>query len=242
VGGRCSGAVARVGDLAGSRGGAGMLLLMCCFPPPSPAVPAVDAGAGPPQRPRPARLLSHRRPARAAGGPEAPGRVAGRERRHVRAERRGLGGCRSRLGGSGWGGRAWRSVELSRGPSRSRRRPLHLAIIHEQTAVVKQLIEVIVSIPGQQIINMANNLQQVRRSLGRPVPLCRGLAPASRPQGLLLMLLRLGAGCGAERGAAAAGLGPSRGQCCCCRPADAAASGSRHQAAPGGAAPAASPC
>ncbi|XP_075278881.1 nuclear factor NF-kappa-B p100 subunit isoform X2 [Opisthocomus hoazin] len=38
--------------------------------------------------------------------------------------------------------------------------PLHLAIIHEQTAVVKQLIEVIVSIPGQQIINMANNLQQ----------------------------------------------------------------------------------
>ncbi|XP_054238578.1 nuclear factor NF-kappa-B p100 subunit [Indicator indicator] len=38
--------------------------------------------------------------------------------------------------------------------------PLHLAIIHEQTAVIKQLIEVIVSIPSQQIINISNNLQQ----------------------------------------------------------------------------------
>ncbi|NWV00297.1 NFKB2 factor, partial [Upupa epops] len=38
--------------------------------------------------------------------------------------------------------------------------PLHLAIIHEQTAVIKQLIEVIVSIPSQQIINICNNLQQ----------------------------------------------------------------------------------
>ncbi|KFO92924.1 Nuclear factor NF-kappa-B p100 subunit, partial [Buceros rhinoceros silvestris] len=38
--------------------------------------------------------------------------------------------------------------------------PLHLAIIHEQTAVIKQLIEVIASIPSQQIINISNNLQQ----------------------------------------------------------------------------------
>ncbi|NXX57135.1 NFKB2 factor, partial [Scopus umbretta] len=38
--------------------------------------------------------------------------------------------------------------------------PLHLAIIHEQTAVIKQLIEVIVSIPKQQITNISNNLQQ----------------------------------------------------------------------------------
>ncbi|NXW81753.1 NFKB2 factor, partial [Alopecoenas beccarii] len=38
--------------------------------------------------------------------------------------------------------------------------PLHLAIIHEQTAVIKQLIEVIVSIPTQRIINISNNLQQ----------------------------------------------------------------------------------
>uniref|UniRef100_A0A8C9UIF1 Nuclear factor kappa B subunit 2 n=1 Tax=Serinus canaria TaxID=9135 RepID=A0A8C9UIF1_SERCA len=38
--------------------------------------------------------------------------------------------------------------------------PLHLAIIHEQTAVIKQLIDVIVSIPSQQIINISNNLQQ----------------------------------------------------------------------------------
>ncbi|XP_074686876.1 nuclear factor NF-kappa-B p100 subunit isoform X2 [Strix aluco] len=38
--------------------------------------------------------------------------------------------------------------------------PLHLAIIHEQTAVIKQLIEIIVSIPSQQIINISNNLQQ----------------------------------------------------------------------------------
>uniref|UniRef100_A0A493SV05 Nuclear factor kappa B subunit 2 n=1 Tax=Anas platyrhynchos platyrhynchos TaxID=8840 RepID=A0A493SV05_ANAPP len=38
--------------------------------------------------------------------------------------------------------------------------PLHLAIIHEQTAVIKQLIDVIVSIPSPQIINITNNLQQ----------------------------------------------------------------------------------
>ncbi|NWI30991.1 NFKB2 factor, partial [Sula dactylatra] len=38
--------------------------------------------------------------------------------------------------------------------------PLHLAIIHEQTAVIKQLIEVIVSMPNQHIINISNNLQQ----------------------------------------------------------------------------------
>ncbi|KAM9379671.1 nuclear factor NF-kappa-B p100 subunit [Phaethornis superciliosus] len=38
--------------------------------------------------------------------------------------------------------------------------PLHLAVIHEQTAVIKQLIEVITSIPSQQIINISNNLQQ----------------------------------------------------------------------------------
>ncbi|NWY50026.1 NFKB2 factor, partial [Chionis minor] len=36
--------------------------------------------------------------------------------------------------------------------------PLHLAIIHEQTAVIKQLIEVIG--PSQHIINISNNLQQ----------------------------------------------------------------------------------
>ncbi|XP_062462747.1 nuclear factor NF-kappa-B p100 subunit isoform X2 [Pezoporus occidentalis] len=38
--------------------------------------------------------------------------------------------------------------------------PLHLAVIHEQTAVIKQLIEVVVSIPSLDIINISNNLQQ----------------------------------------------------------------------------------
>ncbi|XP_043407115.1 nuclear factor NF-kappa-B p100 subunit isoform X2 [Chelonia mydas] len=38
--------------------------------------------------------------------------------------------------------------------------PLHLAIIHEQTTVIEQLIQVILSIPNQQIINVANHLQQ----------------------------------------------------------------------------------
>lgn len=55
-------------------------------------------------------------------------------------------------------------MELNQGPSLSLRRPLHLAIIHEQMAVIKQLIEVIVSIPRQQIINISNNLQQVHVS------------------------------------------------------------------------------
>ncbi|KAH0624369.1 hypothetical protein JD844_031768 [Phrynosoma platyrhinos] len=38
--------------------------------------------------------------------------------------------------------------------------PLHLAIIHEQTAVIVQLVQVAVSIPSQQIINITNHLQQ----------------------------------------------------------------------------------
>uniref|UniRef100_A0A803T2R6 Nuclear factor kappa B subunit 2 n=1 Tax=Anolis carolinensis TaxID=28377 RepID=A0A803T2R6_ANOCA len=38
--------------------------------------------------------------------------------------------------------------------------PLHLAVIHEQTAVIAQLVQVAVSIPNQQIINIANHLQQ----------------------------------------------------------------------------------
>ncbi|XP_062989284.1 nuclear factor NF-kappa-B p100 subunit isoform X2 [Elgaria multicarinata webbii] len=38
--------------------------------------------------------------------------------------------------------------------------PLHLAIIHEQTAVIAQLVQVAISIPNQQIINIANHLQQ----------------------------------------------------------------------------------
>lgn len=50
------------------------------------------------------------------------------------------------------------------GPSYSLCRPLHLAIIHEQTAVIKQLIEVIITIPSQQVINISNNLQQVHVS------------------------------------------------------------------------------
>ncbi|XP_029464973.1 nuclear factor NF-kappa-B p100 subunit [Rhinatrema bivittatum] len=44
--------------------------------------------------------------------------------------------------------------------------PLHLAIIHEQTAVIQQLIQVIVSIPNQQIINMSNHLSQTPLHLG----------------------------------------------------------------------------
>lgn len=63
-------------------------------------------------------------------------------------------------------------MELSQRPPRSLCRPLHLAIIHEQTAVIKQLIEVIVSIPSQQIINISNNLQQVHvtQSMGSSLP------------------------------------------------------------------------
>lgn len=91
-----------------------------------------------------------------------------RMRTETREYTRGLGrergstvGHQSHFGGC-WGWEAaGRSMELSQRPPRSLCRPLHLAIIHEQTAVIKQLIEVIVSIPSQQIINISNNLQQV---------------------------------------------------------------------------------
>uniref|UniRef100_A0A8C4XA73 Nuclear factor of kappa light polypeptide gene enhancer in B-cells 2 (p49/p100) n=1 Tax=Erpetoichthys calabaricus TaxID=27687 RepID=A0A8C4XA73_ERPCA len=38
--------------------------------------------------------------------------------------------------------------------------PLHLAIIHQQVSVIEQLVQVIVSIPGQRILNFTNNLLQ----------------------------------------------------------------------------------
>lgn len=74
-------------------------------------------------------------------------------------------------------------MELSQGPSRSLCRPLHLAIIHEQTAVIKQLIEVIVSIPSQQIINISNNLQQVRVSQSGQFSSSRGSLLLPGPRG-----------------------------------------------------------
>lgn len=64
--------------LVDAEGWMGLLLLevTSCFAP-SPAVPAVDAGASPSQCPCPARLLDHRRPPHAAGSPEAPGCITG---------------------------------------------------------------------------------------------------------------------------------------------------------------------
>ncbi|MBN3321908.1 NFKB2 factor, partial [Atractosteus spatula] len=38
--------------------------------------------------------------------------------------------------------------------------PLHLAIIHQQSAVVEQLVQVIISIPEQKILNICNHLLQ----------------------------------------------------------------------------------
>ncbi|XP_048419270.1 nuclear factor NF-kappa-B p100 subunit-like isoform X1 [Stegostoma tigrinum] len=43
---------------------------------------------------------------------------------------------------------------------------LHLAIIHQQPLVVQQLLQVIVSIPGQNIINIPNDLRQTPLHLG----------------------------------------------------------------------------
>ncbi|GCC17239.1 hypothetical protein chiPu_0020511 [Chiloscyllium punctatum] len=43
---------------------------------------------------------------------------------------------------------------------------LHLAIIHQQPLVVQQLLQVIVSIPGQSIINIPNDLRQTPLHLG----------------------------------------------------------------------------
>lgn len=81
-----------------------------------------------------------------------------------------LQGWGQQLVGRPWGHGAGTKAVLSP------RRPLHLAIIHEQTAVIKQLIDVIVSIPSPQIINITNNLQQVRgfsrrRAEGRVSPI-----------------------------------------------------------------------
>lgn len=39
--------------------------------------------------------------------------------------------------------------------------PLHLAIIHQQTAVVQQLIQTLLSSQQQSILNTANHLLQV---------------------------------------------------------------------------------
>ncbi|KAE8591098.1 hypothetical protein XENTR_v10018312 [Xenopus tropicalis] len=44
--------------------------------------------------------------------------------------------------------------------------PLHLAVIHGQPSVIEQLVQVIISIPNQQILNMSNHLQQTPLHLG----------------------------------------------------------------------------
>ncbi|KAM4636318.1 nuclear factor NF-kappa-B p100 subunit isoform 2-T4 [Discoglossus pictus] len=44
--------------------------------------------------------------------------------------------------------------------------PLHLAIIHGQTSVIQQLVQVIVSLPNQQILNISNHLHQTPLHLG----------------------------------------------------------------------------
>ncbi|XP_075072727.1 nuclear factor NF-kappa-B p100 subunit [Mixophyes fleayi] len=44
--------------------------------------------------------------------------------------------------------------------------PLHLAIIHGQTSVIQQLVEVVRSVPNQQILNICNILHQTPLHLG----------------------------------------------------------------------------
>ncbi|NP_001081181.1 nuclear factor NF-kappa-B p100 subunit [Xenopus laevis] len=44
--------------------------------------------------------------------------------------------------------------------------PLHLAVIHGQSSVIEQLVQIILSIPNQQILNMSNHLQQTPLHLG----------------------------------------------------------------------------
>ncbi|XP_063817469.1 nuclear factor NF-kappa-B p100 subunit isoform X2 [Pseudophryne corroboree] len=44
--------------------------------------------------------------------------------------------------------------------------PLHLAIIHGQTSVIQQLVEVVRSVPNQQILNICNSLHQTPLHLG----------------------------------------------------------------------------
>ncbi|XP_018080896.1 nuclear factor NF-kappa-B p100 subunit-like isoform X2 [Xenopus laevis] len=44
--------------------------------------------------------------------------------------------------------------------------PLHLAVIHGQASVIEQLVQIILSIPNPQILNMSNHLQQTPLHLG----------------------------------------------------------------------------
>ncbi|XP_043912464.1 nuclear factor NF-kappa-B p100 subunit isoform X2 [Protopterus annectens] len=44
--------------------------------------------------------------------------------------------------------------------------PLHLAIIHQQTSVIQELVQVIASIPQQKVLNMMNKLHQSPLHLG----------------------------------------------------------------------------
>lgn len=43
--------------------------------------------------------------------------------------------------------------------------PLHLAIIHQQTSVIQQLIHTLVNSQQQNILNTANHLQQVAEAV-----------------------------------------------------------------------------
>lgn len=117
--------------------------LICSQRPPQQCVSECPADCC-----RPAAVLQQRGHPGPAGRPQTPVWGAGHQRRHV--------------------SRSWWSVcglpHRSQGLSLLcffSHSPLHLAIIHQQTAVIHQLIQTLLSSQQQSILNTANHLLQV---------------------------------------------------------------------------------
>lgn len=93
---------------------------------------------------RPAAVLQHRRRPRPAGAAETPVWHTGCQRRHVSPTTR-----------------VPVLVRTDRSNWQCPTRPLHLAIIHQQTAVIQQLIQTLLSSQQHAVLNTCNHLQQV---------------------------------------------------------------------------------
>lgn len=102
----------------------------------------------------PVAVLQHRGRPGPAGSPETPLWRPGRQRRHVSS----LFNLTVFVIPAGWDKNQTAPFEFDCFFSHS---PLHLAIIHQQTGVIPQLIHTLLSSQQLNILNTANHLQQV---------------------------------------------------------------------------------
>ncbi|PWA20113.1 hypothetical protein CCH79_00017679, partial [Gambusia affinis] len=137
----------RIGECAAPERGrfwfCSMVLVLTRFMSPSRLPQQPGVAERPADGRRPAAVLQHRRRPRPASAAETPVWHPGRQRRHVSPTAPVLV-----------------LVRTDRSNRQCPSRPLHLAVIHQQTAVIQQLIQTLLSSQQRTVLNACNHLQQ----------------------------------------------------------------------------------